>query len=105
MTTEQLQMILNAMQGLGLEGKEAFIWWLVLDKGLPVVGWLATFGVGVWGILQVVSKCLSAIVLVDSICRELNAGRFDKVSAAGADKLLARVRQLVESANGRKDAV
>ena len=105
MTTEQLQMILNAMQGLGLEGKQAFIWWLVLDKALPVFGWLATFGMGVWGVLRVVSKFSDSVALVDSICLELNAGRFDKVSAANADKLLGRVRQLAEAAKGRKDAV
>ena len=105
MSTEQLQMILNAMQGLGLEGKEAFIWWLVLDKGLPVVGWLSGLGLIGWCVLQVVSKSLYATVLVDSICRELNTGRSDKVSAANVDKLLGRVRQLAETAKGGKDAV
>ena len=98
-------MILNAMQGLGLEGKEAFIWWLVLDKALPVVGWLATFGMGIWGVLHLFSKFSDRVVLVDAICRELNQGRFDTVNAENGSKVLHRVRQLVKLANGGKDAV
>ena len=42
MKTEELQMILNALQSVGDGAKDAFIWWLVMDKGLPVVGWLLT---------------------------------------------------------------
>ena len=105
MTTEQLQMILNAMQGLGLEGKQAFIWWLVLDKGLPAVVWLASLGVVAWGVLRLFSKFSDHVVLVDSICRELNEGRFDKVRAENGDTVLRRVRQLAEAAKGGKDAV
>ena len=40
MDMEQLKMVLETIQQLGMQGKEAFIWWLVLDKALPVLGWM-----------------------------------------------------------------
>jgi len=39
---EQLKMVIELIQQLGVQGKEAFIWWLVLDKVLPVLAWLLT---------------------------------------------------------------
>lgn len=56
MDTTQLQMILTALESLGAEGKGAFIWWLVLDKGLPVIGWLLAL-CGVLWIARQVIKC------------------------------------------------
>ena len=32
---KELEMILQAISQLGASGKEAFIWWLIADKGLP----------------------------------------------------------------------
>lgn len=42
MKTEELQMILNALQSVGDGAKDAFFWWLFFDKALPVIGWLLT---------------------------------------------------------------
>lgn len=42
MDMEQFKMVLEAVQQLGIQGKEAFIWWLVFEKALPVIGWLLT---------------------------------------------------------------
>ena len=69
MSTEQLKMLLDAMQSLGTGGKEAFIWWLAMDKGLPVVGWLIT---------------LYAIVAVARLVirHAANCSRFNEVRAA-----------------------
>lgn len=36
MTTEQLQMILDALQSMGAGGKEVILWWLLADRVLPV---------------------------------------------------------------------
>jgi hypothetical protein len=41
MNTEQLQMIVNAIQTLGIEGKSAFIWWLILDKLPAFIVWIS----------------------------------------------------------------
>ena len=40
MTDTQLKMLLDALAGMGAEGKTAFIWWLVADKVVPAVAWL-----------------------------------------------------------------
>ena len=37
MNTEQLQMILQTLQGLGADTKDVFILWLVIDKAAPVI--------------------------------------------------------------------
>ena len=104
MSTEQLQMILNAMQGLGLEGKQAFIWWLVLDKALPVVGWLLTL-VGILYFSKAVIQHVSAQSYLSRIKDDLRIGCPGVVVEEEAVEVLRRVRQLVEAAKGRKDAV
>ena len=40
---KELEMILAAVAQLGDAGKEAFIWWLVMDKGLGFLGLLTFF--------------------------------------------------------------
>lgn len=35
MNTEEIKMIVDMIAQLGTQGKEAFIWWLVMDKVLP----------------------------------------------------------------------
>ena len=48
MDNTQLKMILDTLQTMGAAGHDAFVWWLLLDKALPVVGWLLTFAGLVW---------------------------------------------------------
>ncbi len=48
MDNTQLKMILDTLQTMGATGHDAFVWWLLLDKALPVVGWLLTFAGLVW---------------------------------------------------------
>lgn len=42
MDIEQLKLVVEAISQLGIQGKEAFIWWLLFDKMLPVICWLTT---------------------------------------------------------------
>jgi len=51
----ELTVIVDLIAKLGAEGKEAFIWWLIMDKGLGVFGWLMTLLVLVWLILKVIA--------------------------------------------------
>ena len=37
MNIEQLKMVIDLLQSVGLEGKELFIWWMALAKGIPTV--------------------------------------------------------------------
>ena len=39
---KELELILAAVTQLGEAGKEAFIWYLLLDKGLLFLGWIST---------------------------------------------------------------
>ena len=39
---KELELILAAVTQLGEVGKEAFIWYLLLDKGLLFLGWIGT---------------------------------------------------------------
>lgn len=54
MDIEELKLVLEAVGGLAQGGKEAFIWWLVAEKVIPVVAWMVALGVsallGRWAI-------------------------------------------------------
>ena len=45
MNIEQLKMVIDLLQSVGLEGKELFIWWMALTKGIPAV-----FGL-IWSVI------------------------------------------------------
>lgn len=51
---KELEMILQAVAQLGDAGKDAFIWWLVMDKGLGFLGWILSLGVVSFTLLKVV---------------------------------------------------
>ena len=57
MKTEQLKMIFGYMESMGETGKEVFIWWLAIDKALPVVGWLLTLV----GIMWIADRIIMSI--------------------------------------------
>lgn len=43
MNIEEIKLITEAVTSLGAQGKEAFIWWLVMDKGLAFVEFIVFF--------------------------------------------------------------
>lgn len=40
MNIEEIKLITDTITTLGVQGKEAFIWWLLLNKVLPFTGWV-----------------------------------------------------------------
>lgn len=48
MSMNELQLVLNAMTTLGAAGKEAFIWWLVMEKGLAFICGMSVIALGVF---------------------------------------------------------
>lgn len=56
MNPENLKMVTDAIVSLGVNGKDAFIWWVILKEGLPVLGWLLTFAGLLWIIPKLVSQ-------------------------------------------------
>ena len=59
MNTDQLKMVMDMLSTMGAAGKDAFVWWLLFDKALPVVGWLATFAGACWVIKYLTDKSSS----------------------------------------------
>lgn len=57
MDTQQFQMFLNLLQNMGETGKEAFIWWLVFDKGLSFFGWIMALSISCWTLLKIIKHC------------------------------------------------
>jgi len=53
---EELKLIIEAVSTLGLAGKEAFIWYIALDKGLSFLVWMVFFGL----LAYLINKCFSA---------------------------------------------
>lgn len=97
MKDEQLQMILNALLTIGADGKEAFIWWLAMDKGLSVFGWLATFAGMMW-----VAKRLIDVFSINSMFSELRdalgVGSYGHVTPREAKETLERAIALARKA-------
>jgi hypothetical protein len=70
MQIEQLKLILDTLSKMGEAGQDAFIWYMILDKALPMVTWLITFAAIIWlanrGLRAVLSACES-----DKFAKEL----------------------------------
>lgn len=73
METEQLKMIIDALQGATDAGATAFVWWLVADKVLPaVVTLICVLGVANL-IVSVVRQSVASIGLVKRLGERLGA--------------------------------
>jgi hypothetical protein len=59
MSTEELKMIMDALSSLGANGKEAFIWWMIVSYGSRVVLGLMLL-TGAVGIPYVITKAIAA---------------------------------------------
>lgn len=53
---EELKLVVEALTGLGAQAKEAFIWWLVFDKLIPPVMFLAFTVTLAWTVLKVIRQ-------------------------------------------------
>lgn len=94
MNIEQLQLILNTLQGMGVEGKSAFIWWLVFDKALPVVGWLCTF----LGLMWIAARIIAAVRSHAAMCDlrdEMNIGSPGYLSDGELATVMQKVREML----------
>lgn len=73
---KELEMILTAVANLGAAGKEAFIWWLVLDKVVQSAFILAAVLGVPWMICRAVSKFNNEHLALESIAKELGMRHF-----------------------------
>ena len=67
MSTDELKLITDMLQSLGQAGTTGFIWWLVLDKVVPILTWLATLGL----LLKYVARPVATSFLSHLTMREL----------------------------------
>lgn len=103
MYIDEIQVVMDAISTLGEAGKFAFIWWLIADKVLPVIGWLLALGVFAGGGLRIVRQVLEDRRRVDSneltlrTLRDLlRIGSSGHVSEYVLGRILQRVTQLVK---------
>ena len=59
MSTEELKMVMDALSSLGANGKEAFIWWMVISYGSRLVIGLMVLCAAI-GIPYVITRCIAA---------------------------------------------
>ena len=98
MNADELKLITDTIQALGQNGQVAFVWWLVMDKLLPVLGWLATL----WGILRylvtpltLTAKCYGDISNFRDV---LGIGRPGALSPSEHYQTIKKLTELVNGA-------
>jgi len=99
MDTEQLELIMKTLSTMGEDGKDAFIWWVILDKALPVVG-------GLIALFALMSGTLVAIRVYLTFCEMgkklknlrdlLGVGRTGYLTESEIDRTLDRAIELAE---------
>ena len=89
MDTEQLKLILDTFSALGENGKSAFIWWLVLDKVLPVFAWLTVFS-GLFVICLKLLDGLNNITKFEELRNALGVGTSGPMTAYETTETLKR---------------
>lgn len=93
MNTEQIQLVVNAIQTLGIEGKSAFIWWLVLDKLPGFIVWLVFISV----IAFLCSKLLNTLSGESNFAKVrdlLGVGTPGPVCASDAREVFREIKRL-----------
>ena len=57
MVDAQLKMILDALTAMGAGGKEAFIWYMIADRGFVALAWVLCISVIFYGLFKIVDSC------------------------------------------------
>ena len=96
MEIEQLKMVIELISQLGVHGKEAFIWWLVLDKVLPVIGWGITLVAFSYTILKVIKEVSGHENHLQSIRDVLGVGCPGKFMPSEYHDVMRKIRQLLD---------
>lgn len=95
MDTEQLKMILGTLQTMGEAGHSAFVWWLVLDKALPVAAWLLTF-CGICLLVRMLIHRIGSTGLGERVRDTLGVGHPGPLMPNEEREVMARVRELMD---------
>ena len=88
---KELELILASMASLGAVGKEAFIWWLIVSYGFPLLGFLCAAGL-VLKIAGMIRDCSVSYDTMKRIAVELGAA--NQYKQFNHDNVLEKVREL-----------
>lgn len=95
MNTEQLKMILDALQSMGVTGQSAFIWWLVIDKLVPSLVALFAISCAAFLLIRVVSLH-SANSYLAALRDRMGIGSPGPLYQSEFDEVRKRVETLME---------
>ena len=93
---KELELILAAVTQLGEAGKEAFIWYLLLDKGLPFLGWISTIISVVYVLAYMTraeSKKNNAIIRLQALRDKMQIGYCGELTTNEYNEMLSWVEQ------------
>lgn len=99
MDTEQLKMILETLRTMGAAGQDAFVWWLLLDKALPIAAWLVTFAGLLWLALHLIQR-IGVGGVGEQVRDLLGVGSPGPMTGGEARETMRRVREMVEKCGG-----
>ncbi len=89
---KELEMILAAVAQLGEAGKEAFIWWLVMDKGLGFLGLVSVMGIIAAVILRGI-KHFSCEEILKCLRDEMGVGSYGWLAPREVKEMFNWVRE------------
>jgi hypothetical protein len=96
MDTAQLQLILDALKTATEAGADAFVWWLVLDKAVPVVCWLITLPILIFAAVKIIRTLQSSGDAVLCEFRDmLGIGTPGALYSGERIQVIAEVRELI----------
>lgn len=96
MNQAELDAIVKTIITLGSQGKEAFIWWLVFDKVLPILQHLLMFGLAAYVIIRVARMIHSSsedTMFVHQTAQIVLGPGFTEVYASTRNRCLAELRR------------
>lgn len=90
-------MVMDMIQSLGAQGKEAFIWWVLLDKALPAIVWLLSLSIFVWATFRIVVMCAEPAKAMRDLRDELRIGSTGYLTSGEIHQTLSRLQTLIRN--------
>lgn len=94
---EELKLIMHTLAGLGETAKEGFIWWMVIDRLVPVLCW-AAFG----GSLLALAYYIVKKVIVEELSKAREV-TLEKEASIAAIKVIRGILGVYKFPNAMKD--
>lgn len=95
MNADELTILMDTLRELGGDGKAAFIWWLVFDKLLPVVGWVLSLVIIAFAIVRPLMGLYNSENYLRSLRDRLRIGSPGHISPAEMRELQQKIDTLM----------